>query len=354
MLDVSENVDKSLKVTDDREIHAMNEMSDHLIRHLTLRQLQIFEAIVRLGSYTKAAEELFLTQPTVSMQVKKLTETVGLPLFEQVERKTRPTEVGNELYQACKGMFDILNNLESSIAGFKGLKRGRLRLGVITTAKYFAPEILGGFCNEYPEVDVSLKVTNRDRVLRRISQGDDDLYILGQMPEEAGLVSIPFAPNPLVVVASKEHPLTKERNISLERLAQEPLILREPGSGIRDTTMRLFGEHDLHPKVRMELGSNEAIKHAVVGGLGVSILSLHTLTLEGATGPVDILDVHGFPIIRQWYLVYSKERELSLIARTFLEFAEKTGPRIHTHMDKLLSDFNLIHQERWRSLGVDE
>jgi len=332
----------------------MGEMSDHLIRHLTLRQLQIFEAIVRLGSYTKAAEELFLTQPTVSMQIKKLTETIGLPLFEQVERKTRATEVGTELYQACKGMFDTLSNLESSIANFKGLRRGRLRLGVITTAQYFAPEILGGFCDEYPEVDVSLKVTNRDRVLHRINQGEDDLYILGQVPEEAGLVSVPFAPNPMVVVASKEHPLTRERNISLERLAQEPLILREPGSGIRDTTMRLFAERELRPIVRMELGSNEAIKHAVVGGLGVSVLSLHTLTLEGATGPVDTLDVQGFPIFRQWYLVYSKERELSLIAKTFLDFAEKAGPRIHAHMDKLLSDFSLIHQERWRSLGVND
>lgn len=340
--------------SDDREHHAVGEMPDQLIRHLTLRQLQIFEAIVRLGSYTKAAEELFLTQPTVSMQVKKLTETVGLPLFEQVERKTRPTEVGEELYRVCKGMFDTLRNLESSIASYKGLKRGRLRLGVITTAKYFAPEILGGFCNEYPEIDVSLKVTNRNRVLERISQGEDDLYVLGQAPKEADVVSISFAPNPMVVVASKDHPLTRERNISLERLAEEPLILREPGSGIRDITMRLFREKNLQPKVRMELGSNEAIKHAVVGGLGVSLLSLHTFSLEGATGPVDILDVEGFPVQRQWYLVYPRERELSLIGRTFLEFAQQRGPGIYEHMDKLLADFNLIHQERWRSLGLKD
>ncbi len=352
MLSAPKKVAKSQKMTEERDLHVVGNMPDHLIRHLTLRQLQIFEAIVRLGSYTKAAEELFLTQPTVSMQVKKLTETVGLPLFEQVDRKTRPTEVGEELYRACKGMFDTLSNLETSIANFKGLRRGRLRLGVITTAKYFAPEILGGFCNEYPEIDVSLKVTNRDRVLERISQGEDDLYVLGQMPKESGLEAIPFAPNPMVFVASKDHPLTRERNIPIERLAEEPLILREPGSGIRDITMRLFRERELYPKVRMELGSNEAIKHAVVGGLGISMISLHTLTLEGATGPVDILDVTGFPIQRQWYLVYPKDRNLSLIARTFLEYAEKTGPDIAEHMEKLLADFNLIHQERWRSLGL--
>ncbi len=340
-------------MAEEREGHILGESRDHLVRHLTLRQLQIFEAIVRLGSYTKAAEELFLTQPTVSMQIKKMTETVGLPLLEQVDRRHRPTEVGEELCRATKGIFDILSDLEASIAGYKGIKRGRFRLGVMTTAKYFAPEMLGDFCKVYPEIDVSLKVTNRERVLERINRGEDDLYILGQMAENSGLVSIPFAPNPMVVVASKEHPLTREQNISLERLAQEPLILREPGSGIRDTSMRLFRERNLRPKVRMELGSNEAIKHAVLGGLGVSLLSLHTLTLEGAAGPVDILDVEGFPIQRQWYLVYPKERELSLIAKTFLDFVQHKGPEIAAHMDKLLADFDLIHQERWRRLRAN-
>ncbi len=330
------------------------ELPDQLLRHLTLRQLQIFEAIVRLGSYTKAAEELFLTQPTVSMQVKKMSDTIGLPLFEQVNRQNRPTEVGEEIYRACKSIFDTLTNLESSIAEYKGLKRGRLSLGVITTAKYFAPEMLGAFCKEYPEIAISLKVTNRERILERIAQGSDDLFVLGRTSDDAGLISIPFAPNPMVVVAGKDHPLTRERNISLERLAQEPLILREPGSGIRDTVTRLFRERGLNPKVRMELGSNEAIKNAVVGGLGVSILSLHTLTLVGATGPVDILDVEGMPIQRQWYLVYPKERELSLIAKSFIEFVQNQGPEIQERMDKLLADFDLIHQERWRGLGVEE
>ena len=343
--------ERSQKMEDEKDLHIVGDMPDHLLRHLTLRQLQIFESIARLGSYTKAAEELFLTQPTVSMQMKKVSDTIGLPLFEQVDRKHRPTEVGETLYRACRGMFNTLSDLESSIAGFKGLKRGRLRLGVITTAKYFAPEMLGEFCKMYPEIDVALKVTNRDRVFGRIKQGEDDLYIMGQTPDEPSLVSIPFAPNPMVVLASKDHPLTRERNITLERLAQEPLILREPGSGIRDITMRLFRERDLYPKVRMELGSNEAIKHAVVGGLGISILSLHTLTLEGATGPVDILDVEGFPLQRQWYLVYSKERALSLLAQTFLEYIQTKGPDIEAAMNKLIADFDLIHQERWRGLS---
>lgn len=336
------------------ERHISGEMPEQLLRHLTLRQLQIFEAIARLGSYTKAAEELFLTQPTVSMQIKKMSDTIGLPLFEQVDRKHRLTEPGEAIYRAARSMFNILNDLELSIAGFKGLKSGRLRLGVVSTAKHFAPEILGEFCKEYPDIDISLKVTNRERVLERLKQGEDDLYIMGQVQDEPGIVSIPFAPNPVVVVAGKDHPLTQERNITIERLAQEPLILREPGSGVRDIAMRQFRERDLQPKVRMELGSNEAIKHSVVGGLGVSMLSLHTLTLEGATGPVDVLDVEGFPLPRQWYLVHSKDRELSLIAQTFLDFIKGKGPEIEQKMNKLLADFDLIHQERWRSLSIDK
>lgn len=332
------------------KILQIGDMPDQLLRHITLRQLQIFEAIVRLGSYTKAAEDLFLTQPTVSMQIKKMSDTVGLPLFEQVDRKHRATEVGQELYRASRAIFAILNDVEASVAAYKGLRRGRLRLGVITTAEYFAPEILGEFCKEYPGIDVSLEVTNRERVHERIKHGEDDLYILGRTQEDATLVSVPFAPNPLVVVASKDHPLALERNIPMERLADESLILREPGSGVRDITMRLFKERDLHPKVRMELGSNEAIKHAVVGGLGISMLSLHTLSLEGAAGPVDILDVEGFPIQRQWQLVYSKERELSLIAQMFVEFIQTKSSVIEEKMDKLLADFDLIHQDRWRSL----
>jgi DNA-binding transcriptional LysR family regulator len=297
-------------------------MPEFLIRHTTLRQLQIFEAIVRLGSFTRAAEELFLTQPTVSMQTKKLADSLGLSLFEQVGRNVRPTEAGEELYESVKRIFETLSNLEMKMSDLKGIRRGRLRLGVITTAKYFAPEVLGEFCEEYPGIEVSLKVSNRDRIIERISNSDDDLYIIGQAPsDQSDLVTYPFAPNPLVVMARRSHPLAKERNIPLKRLAEEPMILREPGSGIRDTTLRLFEQKGLRPNVRMELGSNEAIKHGLVGGLGVSVLSLHTLSLEGPDGPVALLDVEGFPVMRQWFLVHRKGKELSLVAQAFLEFA---------------------------------
>lgn len=314
-------------------------MPEYLIRHATLRQLQIFEASVRLGSFSRAAEELFVTQPTVSMQIKKLAEALGLPLFEPIGRNVRPTEAGRELYTSCQRIFENLANLEMKISEHKGMKRGRLRLGVVTTAKYFVPEILGEFCRMYPGIDVALKVSNRDRILERVNAHEDDLYIMGQLPDDMmDLKSYPFAPNPLEVMAPRDHPLANEKNISLARIAEEPLILREPGSGIRDATQRLFRQHGLRPTVRMELGSNEAIKHAVVGGLGVAVLSLHTLSLEGPDGPVVLLDVEEFPIMRQWHLVCSRGKELSVVAKAFLEFSLSVEPEMRERMKTLWPD----------------
>jgi DNA-binding transcriptional LysR family regulator len=314
-------------------------MPDYLIRHATLRQLQVFEAIVRLGSFTRAAEELFLTQPTVSMQIKKLADSMGLPLFEHVGRNVSPTEAGLELYESCRRIFETLANFEMKLADLKGIKRGRLRLGVITTAKYFAPEVLGEFCQKYPGIEVALKVSNRDRVIERINANEDDLYIMGQAPaDRSDIEAYPFAPNPLVVMAPRDHPLVGKKRIPLSRIVDEPFILREPGSGIRDATLRMFDEFGRRPHVRMELGSNEAIKHAIVGGLGLSVLSLHTLALEGPDGPVAILDVEGFPILREWYLVHPKGKELSLVAKAFLEFALELEPRMRERMEAMWPD----------------
>jgi DNA-binding transcriptional LysR family regulator len=311
----------------------VSNIPDRLIRHTTLRQLQVFEAIVRLGSVTRAAEELFLTQPTASMQIKKLTDAMGLPLFEHVGRNVEPTEAGMELYEACCKVFDTLFNLEMKIDDLKGMKRGRLRIAGITMAKYLAPEILGEFSRIYPGIELALNVTNRERVIERMLGNKDDLYILGQMADyETEVEMHPFSPNPLVVLAPRDHPLVGRKNIPLEDIAKEPFIIREPGSGIRDATMRTFAAKGLQPKIRMELGSNEAIKHAIVGGLGLSVLSLHTLTLDSIDSPVAILDVEGFPIIREWYIVYPKSKELSLIAKTFLEFMKENEPIIRDRM----------------------
>jgi DNA-binding transcriptional LysR family regulator len=256
------------------------------------------------------------------MQIRKLTEVIGLPLFEQVGRRVEPTEASRELYDACRKMFEILSNLEMKVADLKGLRKGRLRISVVTTAKYLAPEMLGEFSSTYPGIELVLKVTNRHNIIERMHANEDDLYIMGQAPvDELDVEANVFSPNPLVVMAPRDHHLVGRKNVTLEELAEEPYIVREPGSGIRDTTFRTFGAKGLRPNVRMELGSNEAIKHAVAGGLGISVLSLYTLALEGTDGPVAILDVEGFPILRNWYIMHPKEKELSLVAKTFLSFA---------------------------------
>ena len=326
-------------------------MPEHLIRYATFRQFQVFEAIYRLGSFTRAAEELFLTQPTVSMQIKKLSEAIGLPLFEHVGRNVEPTEAGKELYTACRSMFETLANLEMKVSDMKGLKRGRLRMGVITTAKYLAPEMLGEFSQIYPGIDLSLKVTNRESIIRRIRANEDDLYIMGQAPDEDFEVeSFSFAPNPLVVMAPRNHPLVSKKNISLEEIAKEPFIIREPGSGIRDAMYKAFDAAGVpHPRVRMELGNNEAIKHAVAGGLGLSVLSLHTLSLEGIDGPVAILDVEGFPILRDWYIVYPKGKELSLVAQTFLDFVIGSEATIRERMQKMWPKLESLLNEKQKT-----
>lgn len=322
-------------------------MPEHLIRYATFRQFQVFEAIYRLGSFTRAAEELFLTQPTVSMQIKKLSEAIGLPLFEHVGRNVEPTEAGKEVYVACRGMFETLSNLEMKMSDMKGLKRGRLRMGVITTAKYLAPEMLGEFSQIYPGIDLSLKVTNRESIIRRIRANEDDLYIMGQAPEgDFEVEAFSFAPNPLVVMAPRNHPLVGKKNISLEEITKEPFIIREPGSGIRDAMFKAFDAAGVRPTVRMEIGNNEAIKHAVAGGLGLSVLSLHTLSLEGVDGPVAILDVEGFPILRNWYIVYPKGKELSLVAQTFLDFVVGSEATIRERMQKMWPQLETFLDEK--------
>ncbi len=317
--------------------------ADYLVRHCTLRQLQLLEAIVRLGSFTRAAEELFLTQPTVSMQIKKLSESIGTPLFQHVGRAVEPTDAGREVYAACRDILNGLANLETKLADLKGLRRGRLRLGVITTATYVAPEILGAFCRRYTGIDVSLNVTNRNHLLERLSAQDDDLYVMGQHHELGQEVkAVPFAPNPLVMIARSDHPLVGQQQIPMRRLAEENLLLREPGSGVRDAVLKCFDAAGVKPRVRMQLGSSETIKHAILGGLGVSALSLHSVRLESGGGRFAVLDVAGFPIRRRWHIVYSRTRELSLVARTFLDFAIASEPDIRAQLAEAMAAFHRV------------
>lgn len=298
------------------------------MKQATLHQLKVFEAAARNGSFTRAAEELFLTQPTVSMQVKQLTKAVGLPLFEQVGKRLYLTPAGRELFATCREIFEKLSQFEMTIADLKGLKQGRLRLAVITTAKYFVPRLLGPFCQLYPGIDIALQVTNHSGIVERLKENLDDLYIMSQLPEHLDISYQPFLDNPLVVLAPINHPLAREKNISLQRLGEEPFILREPGSGTRTAVQKLFDEQEITLKVKLELGSNEAIKHAIAGGLGVSVLSRHTLTPEAANTDLTVLDVEYFPIHRNWYMVYPAGKQLSVVARTYFEYLMDAAKQI--------------------------
>jgi DNA-binding transcriptional LysR family regulator len=287
--------------------------------HTTFRQLEIFEAIARLGSFTRASEELFLTQPTVSMQTRKLTDTIGVPLLEQVGKKIRLTADGQELALAAREIFDVLDRFTMSVAERQGLKQGHLSLMAITTASYFAPRLLGEFARLYPGIDVSLRVTNKEQVLVSMAENLDDLYILGQPPEDVDVIAAPIMDNPIVVLAAPDHPLARRKGISLRDIAQEPWLMREKGSGTRNAIERRFAEAEIVLRPRLELGSNEAIKQAILAGLGISALSHHTLALN-QPGQFAVLDVAGFPIRRHWYAVYPKGRPLSVVARAFLDY----------------------------------
>ncbi|MEB3291626.1 MAG: LysR substrate-binding domain-containing protein [Synechococcales bacterium] len=298
------------------------------MQNATLHQLKVFEAVARHNSFTRAAEELFLTQPTVSMQVKQLSKTVGMPLFEQVGKRLYLTETGKELFSTCQDVFERLTKFEIAVADIKGLKQGTLRLAAITTAKYVIPRILGPFCQRYPGIDVSLTVTNHQYVLDSLASNKNDLYIVSQPPEDMDVQIHPFMENPLVVLAPRNHPLANEKNIPLARIAEEPFIMREPGSGTRKSVQRVFEENNLPLKVKLDLGSNEAIKQAIAGGMGISVLSKHTLALEGLKNQLAILDVEQFPIERYWYVIYPAGKQLSAIAQAFFDYLLNEGKNV--------------------------
>jgi LysR family transcriptional regulator, low CO2-responsive transcriptional regulator len=307
------------------------------MRQSTLHQLKVFETVARLTSITRAAEELSLTQPTVSMQIKQLTQNIGVPLFEQIGKKLYLTEAGQELLITCREIFDRLSRFEMKITDLQGLKQGKLKLATITTTKYFMPRAIAPFCQLYPGIDVALEITNHERVLERLGENLDDLYIISKIPDRLDVALHPFLENPLVVIAHKSHPLAQQKNIPISRLQNEPFIMRERGSGTRAAVEQLFVQHGVSVKVRLELGGNEAIKQAIGVGLGISVLSQHTFTIEAAMSGLTILDVQHFPIERHWYVIYPADKQLSPIASTFFDFLQQES---RTIADKMQSPIN--------------
>jgi len=287
------------------------------LRHATLHQLRIFLAVARHGSFARAAEALHLSPPTLSLQVKQLAESVGQPLFEQLGKKIYLTATGETLAGACADIEDRLNRLSEDLCALQGVEKGQVRLAILTTVKYTVPKLLGGFCAAHPGIDVAMVVGNRENLLQRLAQNLDDLYIMGQPPEGLDVLSEPWAENPLVVVAPPSHPLAHQRRIDPKKLAAEPFILREAGSGTRLTAERFFATHGVTLRNRLEVGSNEAIKQTVAGGLGLAVLSATTVGPEVALGELVKLDVQGFPLVRTWHVVVPKGKKPSAAAQAF-------------------------------------
>lgn len=288
--------------------------------HFTFRQMQIFESVARLLSYSRAAEELHLTQPAVSMQLRQLEDTVGLPLLEQVGKRIQLTEAGEELHHHCKVVARQLRETREAMDSLRKGVRGRLDIAIISTAKYFMPMLLARFCKAHPDVQLRLAVGNRERILEQLADNEVDMVIMGRPPAEVTVCSVPFARNPHVFVAPPEHRFARAKRLLLARVAEEPLILREKGSGTRQVLERLFAEHALKIHGRMEMSSNEIIKQAVIAGMGISLLSQHTVKLELETGRLVALPVQGLPVVRDWHLVHLQDKRLPPVARAFKTF----------------------------------
>lgn len=285
--------------------------------NITFRQLKVFLALVDTGSVSRAAHACHITQPTASMQLKEISDSVGIPLYEVISKRVHLTDAGRDLAKTARAIVDEWAAFEQKMDATKGLTRGKLRVAVVSTAKYFVPRLLGSFCAQYPDIDISLQVLNRDGVVQRLRDNQDDLCIMSMPPTDIDIEDQVLMPNPLVVIAANTHPLVGHRHIELEALSKLRFILRERGSGTRMAVETHFKHLQFQPNLRLELGSNEAIREAVAGDLGISIISSHALHGQASEHGVSVLDVVSFPIESYWHVVRQKNKQLSPIAKVF-------------------------------------
>jgi len=306
--------------------------------HITIRQLKVFDAVATHLSYTRAAEELHLTQPAVSMQVKQLEGVVGLALFEVFGKKVYLTHAGNVFLSHARRLLEQLRLAAEEMDAIKGIDRGSIKVTIASTVNYFAARILAKFCQRHEKVRVSLEVTNRKTLLERIEHNLPDIVLMGQPPADLDVIAEPFMSNPLVVVAASSHPLAAgKKQVSVLQFAEQHIILREPGSGTRDAVERYFTENEMKPVSRTEMTSNEAIKQTVEAGLGVAVVSIHTAELELAVGRLVCLNVEGFPIMRKWYVAHRAGKHLSATAQAFRDFVLEEGHAYEKNPDKNLA-----------------
>ncbi len=302
--------------------------------NLTFRQLKVFEAVARNLNFTNAAKELHLSQPAVSMQIKQLEEQIDTPLIEKLGKKLYLTEVGLVMQDYARNTMQQLVDLEETIDQMKSMTRGHLKLAVASTANHFVIRLIARFAKVYPKISISLDVTNRSSLLELLEKNECDFVIMGSPPDGHSLQSAPFLENPLVVVANPYHYLADKEPVSLEELSKEEFVVREQGSGTRSAAKRFFTEHELTFKTKMDMSNNRAIKHAVEEGLGLAIVSVHTLEVELKAKTLKVLNVEGFPIFRSWYVVQREGKRLSPIAKVFNDY-------IMQEADHLIQGFDI-------------
>ena len=302
------------------------------MRGVTIRQLQIFVAAASHLSFARTSEQLHLTQAGVSLQIKQLEEMSGFALFERRGRKVALTEAGEVLLRYGQRILDALKDADAALSALKGLTGGRIRVGVVSTAKYFAPALLARFQKRYPGVRVSLSANNREIIVRELERDEIDVAIMGQPPPRLPTESVAIADHPLVIIAAPEHPLVARRRIPLEALAAETFLVREQGSGTRSSMERFFAERGFTPSIGNEMSSNETIKQAVMAGMGLALISRHTIGLELSTGRLAVLDVVGLPLMRRWYVVRRAGRFVSPAAAAFVEFVVASTPGLLAEM----------------------
>jgi DNA-binding transcriptional LysR family regulator len=297
------------------------------MKHATLRQLKVFEAVARHRSFSRAAEELYLTQPAVSTQVRKLEEHVGLPLFEQLGKKIHLTPAGTQMLQSSREIIQKFKEAEEAMAQYKGVSGGRLNVSVISAGDYFFPRLLVEFAKRHSGVTLNFGVCNREELLAQLEANQTDLAIMVRPPVAADTIAEPFAPHPYVIVAAPGHPLAGRKKIPVSRLASEPFIVREKGSDTWNSMVEAFGERIAQLNMAMEIKSMETIKQAVIAGMGISFLSAHTISRELRSGQLAMLDVQGFPLMLNWFVVHRRTKRLPPVAQAFKDFLMTEGAK---------------------------
>ncbi len=290
------------------------------MKNVTIRQLQVFVCAARHLSFARAAEELHLTQPAISMQVKELEAAVGLPLFDRSGRRIALSTPGEYFLVHARRMLGALKDAADAMARMKGVESGRLTVGIVSTAKYFVPRLLAEFRRAHPAVELRLEVGNRQALVAQLLSNEVDLAIMGTPPRELDTRAEPFATNPLVMIAAPEHPLARLSQVPVAALSDLVFLVREPGSGTRASMEIFLKERRIQPATQVEMPSNETIKQAVMADMGVSILSIHTIGLELAAGVIRMLEVEGLPLLRRWHVVNMRAKLLSPAAEAFRYF----------------------------------